>query len=309
MGEFQRTACRITVPVGERSETGLLSQELKKKVLRAQKNEITEYLIYDKLSALVDDRNRAAIKKISEEELAHYAFWKGLTKEDVRPNRAKVFFYPFIARILGLSFSLKAMESGEDLAQKHYNGLKSINPEIERIIGEEGQHESQLLDLIDDERLKYSGSVMLGLSDALVELTSALCGFTLALANQKLITIMGLITGIAASLSMAGSSYLSAKEEGGRNALKSCVYTGAAYIITVLLLIAPYLFFKNSFLSLFTTVIFAVTMIFLFTFYVSVAKNLNFKKRFLEMFSVAIGAAALNFLIGFLVRKYLDINV
>jgi VIT1/CCC1 family predicted Fe2+/Mn2+ transporter len=46
-----------------------------------------------------------------------------------------------------------------------------------------------------------------------VELTGALSGLTLAFRNTRLIAMAGLITGIAASLSMAGSEYLATKSE------------------------------------------------------------------------------------------------
>ena len=53
-------------------------------------------------------------------------------------------------------------------------------------------------------------------------------------------------TGIAATLSMASSEYLSSKSEGRPDALKSASYTGVAYLVTVALLILPYLLFDES---------------------------------------------------------------
>ena len=93
---------------------------------------------------------------------------------------------------------------------------------------------SQLLSMLDEEALKYMGSVVLGLNDALVELTGALAGLTFAFQNTKLIALTGLITGISASLSMAASEYLSSRADGEENAGRSALYTGIAYIITVI---------------------------------------------------------------------------
>ena len=87
------------------------------------------------------------------------------------------------------------------------------------------------------------GSMVLGMNDALVELTGTLAGLSLAMQNTRIIALSGLITGISATLSMASSEFLSAKSEGNENALKSCIYTGIAYLITVTLLILPYLIF------------------------------------------------------------------
>ena len=98
--------------------------------------------------------------------------------------------------------------------------------------------------------------MVLGLNDALVELTGALAGLMLALQNVKLISLSGLITGIAASLSIAASEYLSTRSEDiGKHPVSAAIYIGIAYIITVTLLILPYLLLTNYYLDLATAVI------------------------------------------------------
>jgi len=289
----------------------MLDAKIKSKVLEAQKNEITEYFIYARLSSLLKDKEKVAIlQQISEEELKHYEFWKGLTKEDVLPDKWKISFYIFIARVFGLTFGLKLMESGEDSAQDVYDGLKMVSPEVDKVIADEDAHEEQLISLIDEERLKYVSSVVLGLNDALVELTGALVGFSLALQNTRLVSIVGLITGIAASLSMAASEYLSTRQEDtDKDPVKACIYTGIAYVGTVIILVSPYFIFKNIYLALSLVLISAVFIICIFTYYISVAKGLNFKKRFLEMAGISLGIAAVNFLIGLAVRKIFGIDM
>jgi VIT1/CCC1 family predicted Fe2+/Mn2+ transporter len=151
---------------------------------------------------------------------------------------------------------------------------------------------------------------VLGLNDALVELTGALAGLTLAFQNTRLIAIAGLITGIAASFSMGASEYLSNKSEGNNErALPSSLYTGIAYIITVVLLIMPYLLLDNYFLCLAITLVVAVLIILFFNYYISVAKDLNFKKRFLEMAILSLGVAALTFGISYFVRMFFGVEV
>ncbi|MFH1441483.1 MAG: VIT1/CCC1 transporter family protein [Candidatus Omnitrophota bacterium] len=287
-----------------------LSAEIYNKILRIQKNEITEHVIYKNLALEIkDENNRKILQNISDDELSHYDFWKDFTNKDVPVSRFKIFFYSFLAKAFGLSFGLKLMEGGEESAQEVYDKLKDIDPAVEKVIHDEERHEREVLNLIDEERLKYTGSIILGLNDALVELTGALSGFTLALQKPKLIAIVGLITGIAASLSMAGSEYLSTKEEAVRNPVKACVYTGLAYILTVLLLVSPFFILNNPFLALGLTVSFVALVIFIFTFYVSVAKGINFKTRFSEMLGIALGVTVLNFIIGLLIRKYLNIDI
>jgi VIT1/CCC1 family predicted Fe2+/Mn2+ transporter len=289
----------------------MLEPALRKKVLRAQKNEITEHRIYTRLaSASGNEAHRKVLLELAGEELAHYRFFRELTGVEVSPDGFKTVFYIFLARVFGLNFGLKLMEKGEDLAGDAYEKLKVISPKIEQIILDEEKHEHELLELIDEERLKYAGSIVLGLNDALVELTGALAGFTLAIRNTGIIAVVGLITGIAASMSMAASEYISTKHEGGeKSPLKSGVYTGIAYVGTVSLLILPYLLFKNIFLCLGITIANALLVIFIFTFYISVAKDLDFRKRFLEMAGLSVSVAAVNFFIGLLIRNIFGVDI
>ena len=285
--------------------------EIKKKILAFQKNEITEHFIYLKLALIEKNAgNKEVLGKIAADELRHYNLWKKYTQEGVAPSNFQIWKYFLIARFLGITFGLKLMEAGEGKAQEAYKAMTSGIAEAVEILRDEEAHEHELLGLIDEERLKYVGSVVLGLNDALVELTGALAGFTFALGSSRLVVIAGAITGIAASLSMAASEFLSTKAEaGGKSPIKASVYTGIAYILTVTILILPYLLFSNLLISLGLMLMNAVLIIFSFTFYISVAKDLNFRKRFLEMVGISLGVAGLSFLIGLGVRALLHIEV
>ncbi|MCM8778184.1 MAG: VIT1/CCC1 transporter family protein [Candidatus Omnitrophica bacterium] len=286
-----------------------LNPDLKKKILKFQKNEITEHFVYKKLANLSKDKKNAeTLTRISQEEIRHYEFFKSITGEMVSPERSKIIIYVFISRIFGLNFGLKLMEKGEGLAQDGYNGLKGIDFAFEKIIQEENNHEQELIGLIDEESLRYTSSVVLGLNDALVELTGALAGLTLALQNKRLIAIAGLITGISASLSMASSEYLSTQqEETDKIPWKASIYTGITYLGAVILLIFPYFLFKNIFFCLFLVLSSAIFLIFIFNFYTSIAKGLSFKKRFLEMVGISLGISGVNFFVGLWIKRFLGI--
>jgi VIT1/CCC1 family predicted Fe2+/Mn2+ transporter len=288
-----------------------LDQEIEKAILTAQKNEITEHHVYGRLSrSMKAPHNRDILQKIAEDEKGHYHFWKEITRQDVKPNRWAVWKYTLISRLLGITFGIKLMERGEAKAQASYAEIGRSIPGAQDIQNDEYTHEKELVGMIDEERLKYVGSVVLGLNDALVELTGALAGFTLALQNARFIAMAGLITGIAASLSMAASEYLSTKTEGGsQDPWRAAVYTGSTYILTVLFLIFPYFVTGNYFAALGVTLGNAVLLILLFNFYVSVAKDIPFWKRFLEMASISLGVAALSFVMGFLVRIFLNVDM
>ncbi|MBI4706585.1 MAG: VIT1/CCC1 transporter family protein [Candidatus Omnitrophica bacterium] len=289
----------------------MIEQKLKKQILKIQRNELTECLIYERLSSIIKDAGKKEIlQRISKDECVHYEFWKSFTNQEVKADKFKVFLYNFISRIFGLTFGLKLMENGEGLAQDVYSKLKELSPNVDKVISDENTHENELLGLIDEERLKYVSSIVLGLNDALVELTGALVGFTLALQNTRLVGIVGLITGIAASLSMAASEYLSTRhEETDKSPLKACIYTGITYIVTVILLITPYLLFKNIYFCLGFVIVTALLIILVFTYYTCVAKGFDFRKRFLEMAGISLGVAAINFIIGIIIRNVFGIAV
>ena len=287
-----------------------LNKETINKIHEAQNNEITEYYIYKKLSKKTKDQHNSEIlRTIAEDEKKHHDLFAGYTGKKGSARKFKVFFFYWVSRLFGITFGIKLMENGEEKAQINYSDFKEDIPEIDKIIEDEDRHEKELIEMIKEERLEYAGSVVLGLNDALVELTGTLAGLTFALQNTRLIALAGLITGIAASFSMAASEYLSTKTEGGDNALKSSVYTGIAYIITVFILITPFLILESYMTALFLTLAAAVIIIFVFNYYISVAKDYNFKTRFLEMALISLGVAAISFGIGYMVRLCLGVDI
>jgi VIT1/CCC1 family predicted Fe2+/Mn2+ transporter len=288
-----------------------IDPKLREQLLGYQRTEITEYHIYTQLADTVKSaENRQLLRKIGEDELRHYEHWREITGEEVSPNKGQIWRYYWISRILGLTFGVKLMERGEESAQENYARLQGIIPEIDTILHEEEIHEEELLGLIDEERLEYAGSVVLGLNDALVELTGALAGFTLALQNARLIAITGLITGIAAALSMAASEYLSTKAEtGAKEPVRASLYTGGAYLATVIILILPFLLLPNYYISLAITLFLAVLVIAGFNYYISVAKDLDFRRQFWEMTLVSLGVAAFSFLIGYILRLFWGVDI
>ena len=288
-----------------------LTPALRQKLLAHQKIELTEHQIYLRLAQTVkSSENRQVLETIARDELRHYQDWKRLTGQEISPDRFTVWKYTLIGRVLGLTFGLKLMERGEAKAQSNYADLKPVIPQIEAWIRDEDEHEQALINMLDEERLQYAGSVVLGLNDALVELTGALAGLTLALQNTKLIALSGLITGIAAAMSMSLSEYLSTRsEKTTKQPVKSAVYTGIAYIITVALLILPYLLIANYYVDLAITLSTAVLIIAAFNYYISVAKDEPFRRRFIEMAGLSLGVAAISFVIGYFIRQFLGIEV
>lgn len=281
-------------------------------IRKMQQSELTESVIYEKIAAFAKGgENGETLRRLSCEEAAHYQIWKSYTGEEMKPQRGKVFWYTLIARVLGFTFAVKLMERGEEGAQEEYALLAEEVAESALIREQEAEHEKALLGMLDEERLQYVGSMVLGLNDALVELTGSLAGFAFALQNTRLIALSGLIVGISATFSMASSEFLAARSEGRSDALKSCSYTGIAYLLTVVALILPYLLFATTqyIPALICMLLIVVAIIAGFTFYTSVAQDEPFASRFSEMAIISITVAVVSFVVGILAKKFLGVDL
>ncbi len=289
-----------------------LSEKAWNIVKKMQQNELTESVIYKEIARFAKGNdNQATLLRLAQEEKAHYEIWKKYTGIEMKPQKSKIFRYKLMARILGFTFAVKLLEKGEKGAQEEYELLAREVEESAMIRQQEEEHEQELLSMLDEESLQYVGSMVLGMNDALVELTGSLAGFTFAMQNTRLIALSGLIMGISATFSMASSEFLAAKSEGRTDAMKSCTYTGVAYLITVALLILPYLLLDNSqyLTALFCMIGVVVLIIAGFTYYISVAKDEKFKPRFWEMTFISISVAVISFVVGLLAKHFLGVDL
>ena len=292
--------------------TNTISPQIMAQLVDAQRNEATEAEVYKRVAKFVkNEKNREIIANIGKMEDGHANTWKSYTKQDIQPNRPKVWIYTNVIRILGLTFGLKLMEKHERDSIINYDKLSAVIPKAKDIQKDEEEHEQQLLEMIDEKSLNYLGSIVLGLNDALVELTGVLAGLTFGLQNGKMIAAIGIITGISAAFSMAGSEYLSTKTDNDGNVrpITASVYTGIAYMLTVVLLILPYLLFSNIYVALAMCIATAIAIIAVFNYYTSVAKSHPFKSRFLEMAAISLSVAFISFVIGLIVKQVFDIDI
>ena len=281
-------------------------------IKRMQQSELTESVIYEEIAKFAKgEENRQTLMRLAKEEKAHYEIWKKYTGIEMQPEKFKIFKYKMLARIFGFTFAVKLMERGEENSQEEYDKLAKEVEESIIIRQQEEEHENALLNMLDEERLQYVGSMVLGLNDALVELTGSLAGFTFAMQNTRLIALSGLIIGISATFSMASSEFLAAKSEGRDDALKSCAYTGTAYLVTVVLLILPYLLLGNSqyILALGLMMLTVILIIAGFTYYTSVAQDQPFKSRFAEMAIISISVAVISFIVGVAAKAILGVDI
>ncbi|MEG1615195.1 MAG: VIT1/CCC1 family protein, partial [Oscillospiraceae bacterium] len=180
-----------------------LSKNTLKTILKLQKNEVKGYLVYGNIANRIkDEENKKVLLQIANDEKAHAEVWEKVTGISVKVSPITVWFYSILSVILGFTFTIKFMERGEFSDNKAYLNISKEFPQAKQIALDEEKHERELMSLLDEERLHYVGSMVLGLNDALVELTGTLAGLTFALGNNKLVALSGLITGVSATLSM-----------------------------------------------------------------------------------------------------------
>lgn len=282
-----------------------------KHLLHLQRDETTLCEVYRRLAELEKEpRRRQTLLRIMRDEMRHCEVLRSGTGREVAPDPKRVLWYVWMVRVLGQTFVVRQMEQCERGAE----AVWSLYPEREgfmQIALEERRHGEELTLLAGEARLSYISSVVLGLNDALVEFTGALAGFTLALNDPRLVALTGGITGIAAALSMASSEYLSTKsgKVRGKHPVRAALCTGAAYLVTVAILIMPYLLFSNAVLALGVMLLFALLVIALFNYYYAVVSRERFRDRFFEMAALSFGIAAVSFLIGYMLRLFTGIDL
>ena len=287
-----------------------ISKELMKLVEKAQIDEEQGTILYAFMAKREkNEENKKLLEQMSKDEAKHAAVWKNITKKDLKAGKLSIIWFKILTVVMGFTFVVKTMQKKENLAQAGYEKMKQELPEAAAILEDERRHEKELYNMLDEERLHYIGAMVLGLNDV-VELTGAIAGVTFALANTRLVALTGIITGVSATFSMAASNYLAERADNNPKALKSSIYTGMAYLITVALLVLPYLLFPThmyvvAFAVMIVTVIFIIMF---FNYYISVAKEEPFLKNFVTMAVISLSVAVISYIIGILAKELLGIE-
>lgn len=293
-----------------------MEDPLFKEGVKACRDEFKAYLTYSLIARLpfIDRRLRDILVRASKDELRHYKFWKSITgecSERVSLLTALLLVMAFI--LFGATFISKLLESMESSAVNTYEALAKMKPElsfrIKSLEDDEKIHELEMMKNIDEERVKYLGSIALGISDALIELTGIYAGSLGAFASGISAGLTGLLAGIAASASMGIAAYMQARHESGRNPIKSATYTALAYITVSILLALPYFTIGTSILAFITMIVVALLISAYMALYTSVLHNKRFTREFIETALPLFGIALLLLVIGIKLRELLNIEI
>lgn len=265
-------------------------------------------------SWLADHVKLPALKEILQEfaaeERKHYDFWRGYLGRDTDYSGFRLWWYKILVWLLGPTFVIKLLERDEHKIIESYRRLAEVMPSPQReallsFVEDEEKHEEAFLAAIGEAepRVKYVGFIVLGLSDAIIEVTGVHAGF-LGISHRPLVAgVAGLIVGFAASISMASAAYLQAKQNQAVSALRSALYTGFSYLLAVVALALPYFFTGRMLWAFWLSVGMAILLIIAFVYYSCVLFGRNFRSEALESIVVLGGTTILSYGFGELLRR------
>ncbi len=279
-------------------------------------DEYTDYYVYKRLAETENrDDLREILERFASQEYRHYKFWSRLAgdcSKDV--GKPRVAHLRILRKLLGLTFVAKYLEKHEKEVVSEYRRFlgkleEPLRGELESIIRDEEEHESFLLSSLNENVVKYLGFIVLGLADAIVEITGVHAGFLGATTKTLIAGIAGLIVGVSAAISMAGAAYLQAKAgETDTHPGKSAAITGVSYMLAVIILALPYFVFVHQLVAFIVSVIFAVVMVAVFTFYGSVINDTDFSSDLAKNMGILFGTAFTAYIVGEALGSYFGIQ-
>jgi VIT1/CCC1 family predicted Fe2+/Mn2+ transporter len=293
-----------------------LSTRLSSIAAKESRDELTDYIIYKHLSKMgKDQRLKGIFSKLASTELGHLKFWSKYNPNDrVVPHAMKVRFVLFLRKTLGSTFAIKYLEKGEASAIQKYTSLtrlisRSDIKAFKTMIEDEREHERTFIDQVRGAHAKYISYIVLGLADALVEVTAIFAG-SLGVYNSTTLTgLAGIIAGLAASISMASAAFAQAKNGFEGSPKTAAAYTGVSYFIGTAVLAIPYFVTSSMFLAIASSITLCVLVIASVSWYNSVISNSDFKTDFLEFAGVMFAATIILFIIGSVIRHALGISI
>ena len=269
-------------------------------------DEFREYVVYSTLARMERGAGRRRVlEALAAQEFEHFKFWGRFAA--VRPSmwrvRLYVFFMVFLRLLFGVTFVAKLLERGEKEAIARYRSVEPLlsGEDLRRlrgIIKDEEEHEKALIAQIDETVVKYMGALVLGLADAIIEITGAHAGTLGTTNNTTVAGVIGLIVGVGAAISMASASYLQTKHETGRSPAVAALVTGVGYVFAVVLLSLPYFLTHDIYLAFAASIAVGVVLTFVFTFQAAVYAEKDFKFEFLQTVGLLLGTAFLTYLLG-----------
>ncbi len=153
------------------------------------------------------------------------------------------------------------------------------------------------------------GAVVLGMHDALVSQTGIIAGLAYALADRYIIIMTGVISAVAAGLSMAASNYLASKTNGNSHAIRVGLVTGITYLGVSFLLIMPFFMTQNVRAAMASAFVIAIIIIFLCNWGICRTGGRPFWRHTIEMLVICGTVSIMAFVIGECAKHWLGITI
>jgi VIT1/CCC1 family predicted Fe2+/Mn2+ transporter len=269
-------------------------------------DEFSDFTLYERLSRTVspDSPFNGVLKELSATERKHYEFWKRyVPDEKPRLAKLKLYWILFLRRFFGLTFATRYLDRHEANVVKEYHGLAQLIPDDDRhaydeMVEDEIEHEKAFAKKVESSAVRYISFVVLGLADALVEISGIHAGWLGLFQKTEIAGLAGVIAGGAASLAMASAAFAQAKQGFTGSARLSAIYTGISYFVTAIILATPYFLTPNMILALGTSLTLAVTILAITTWYSIVIQQKPFMKDFVEILTILFATTIVVFVLG-----------
>ncbi|HZY93833.1 MAG TPA: rubrerythrin family protein [Candidatus Bathyarchaeia archaeon] len=293
-----------------------VAPELASLAAESARDEYTDGAVYLALSRRERNQEfKAALEGLGRGEQSHYEFWKHFAPNvEVNAKRLKLYFVLLLRFTLGLTFTMKFLERHEDKLHKRYREIaKMIPPEdmarFQAMMEEEEKQEEALMGKVHEGRVKYMSFIVLGLADAVVEISGIHAGSLGIYKKTELAGLAGVIAGMAASVAMASAAYAQAKQGFEGSAKWSAIYTGVSYMFTAVFLALPYFLTSNMISALSTSLVIGVILVAMMTYYDTVISAKPFARQFAEIAGIILAASLALYIAGTIINQLLGISI
>jgi len=279
-------------------------------------DEFNDFTLYDRLSKTVDENGSyaTALRQLSATEHRHYEFWrKYVPDEKPKLATAKLYWTLFLRRVLGLTFATRYLDRHESKVVKEYQDLANHIPESDKkefdeMVADEREHEKEFSKMVESRAVQYISFVVLGLADALVEISGIHAGSLGLYSRTEFAGLAGIVAGGAASIAMASAAFAQAKQGFPGSPRIAAVYTGVSYFVCAIFLATPYFLTSVMTYALGSSLTVAVILLAITTYYSVVIAIKPFARDFLEILVILLVATVALYALGYLAGSYLHLS-
>lgn len=269
---------------------------------------LKHYHIYDTLSQYErDERLRDLMSELARITKDEFAFWgrKGMVRGDQARHAMFPLGYVILRRLLGATMTAHLIINRERARLAHFEAYCADCLDIDERKAVEAMiaRSLALVPADKDPQFRFFSYVVLGFNDALIELTGALVGFSLALREPKVVIIAGLVSGITAAASISASAYLEAEHESGRDPHKAAFYSGMSYLGVAALLVAPFILTGSLVWGITIMLMIALVLVFILALYSSVILGKSYSHQLRQILALSLGVAFVSFSVGYLLNQ------